>query len=115
MWMLTCDKWSRTILPKVLGAVFLTCGTSEASQYTEAFNTASKAFVIQSGIRDKVNSIKRNYANQARELLKQADIEKEVGALGATVQIIRDKSINIQYDGVDYQLLPNEIRVRFHF
>lgn len=110
-----CNEWSRTVLPKVFGAVFLVCGVSEASQYTSALNSASKALIIQSGVRDKVNSIKRNYTKQARELLKQANIEKEVSTIGATVQIIREKSISIQYDGVDYQLLPNEIRVRFHF
>jgi|GEM_PF-7021528 len=110
-----CKQWSRTILPKVFGAVFFISTSSEASQYTEALNTASRAFVIQSGIRDKVNTVKRHYANQARELLKQADVEKEVGAIGAAAQIIRDKSISIQYDGVDYQLRPNEVKVRFYF
>lgn len=108
-------KWSQIVFPKVLGAGFLICTVAEGSQYQDAAAAARRAFVVQSGVKAKVDSLKREYLNQAKTIVKRNYLEEEVAAIGLTAEIIRTRTILIQHNGIDYLIYPNGIKVRFNF
>lgn len=108
-------KWSQSYFPKVLGGVFLLCSTATASQYDAALTAAAQATYIQSGLKGKTDLLKKTIFQKSKEILKEYDVQKEAALLGSTLQTIRDKAIIIRYEGVDYELRINELKVRFCF
>ena len=108
-------KWSQGVFPKVFGAVFCLCSPCLASDYNEAVSAAKRAVLVQSGAQQKIQEVKRLYTKKASELIKEYDLTKEAVTLGTVIQIARERSFLIQYNGTDYMIYPNEVRVRIRF
>lgn len=106
-------KWSRVVLPKVFGAVFLTTTCHAVSEYEEALNAAKKAAMIQSGLTKQIVKLKKQTVNEAKDVLKKYEILEETAIVGGVLQIIRDKAIKVKHEGVDYFIAPLQVRVTF--
>jgi len=108
-------KWSQTVFPKILGGVFCVCTPAIASDYTSALKAARQAGYIQSGLKQKVDSTKRYYANLTKSRLTEYGLIEETAILGTTLELIQNKAINIRYQGVDYFVTPNGIKICYYF
>lgn len=106
-----CSQWSRTVFPKILGVGFLFCGVSEAAQYDRAFEAAQRALFIQSGLKQKADSKKREVFNKIKDFLKNEQVLEEAAMIGGILQIVRERGLKVKYNGVDYIITPTQLRV----
>lgn len=86
-----------------------------ASREEQALDAARRAFLIQSGIQKKVQDIRQHYLNKAKasvvSALKENNVLEEAAVIGGILQIVRERGLNIKYEGVDYIITPSQIKV----
>lgn len=111
----TYKIWSQRFFPKVFGVVFFIYGQAFASEYKDATKATTKAFLIQSGIRDKINRVKSEQVKAVKTIATEYNFERELVLVGVTVQALKDKSVLFQHNGFNFMVYPNQIQVRFNF